>query len=346
MPDAGSALYAGISGAGNDIARAMLYYHAQHQAYDQQYQIANALSRLGVSQDGTIVPIQMDEKGKPIDKTIKPIIDPKALEPYQARNQQERVRSIGALHALSEIGQRQINRVLSQTLSDTGLTGQLKQERILQSQSRTKLNNAQLGKVLGLIPTQQPLPTGGQILAEQRSLRKERFNQRKTIADNLLNQKVTDPQMLLGGLQFNVPKPGKLYGMNDEFVDPEMDDKGNLVIPKGAKEVQLDDGTKIPIKTFNRLYPQAQKWKMLGADMPSIKAPPPHDIQTLLADPSDQKKAYFDQVYGQGAADLVISAQGKQAAQPQQAPPVDTESAEDTDTTGEEEQTPSDAGGE
>jgi hypothetical protein len=110
----------------------------------------------------------------------------------------------------------------------------------------------------------------------------------------------------------------------------------------------LDDGTKIPLPQFKRMYPQAQQWKALGTNLPSIKAPPPHDIQMLLADPTDQKKALFDQVYGNGAADLVISAQGKAAnQQPAAQTQPDTESADEYDTSGEDETPPpSDAGGE
>jgi hypothetical protein len=321
----------------------MMYYHQQHVRYDQQYGVADALSRLGVSKEGTIVPIQQDQNGKP-DKSIQPIIDPKALQLFQARTQSERIRASGALDALNRIGAKQLERALS---DPQGLTDALKGQRIQQSVSRTNLNNAQLGKVLGLIPPTQQLPTGGQILAEQRSLRKERFTQRGKLYDFFTNNGINDPQMLLGGFQVNVPVPGKIYGTNPNFIDATVDDKGNVVIPKGATEVKLDDGTKLSIKQFNRLYPQAQKWQQLGTNLPAIKTPPPHDVQMLLQDPSDQKKAYFDQVYGHGASDLVISAQGKAAAaQPaQQQEPPDTESAEDVDTSGEEEN-PADAGGE
>jgi hypothetical protein len=33
---------------------------------------------------------------------------------------------------------------------------------------------------------------------------------------------------------------------------------------------------------------------------------PKHDIKTLLEDPSDMSKKYFDQVYGKGAAAIVL----------------------------------------
>jgi sulfur carrier protein ThiS len=347
MADAGTIYYNALSGMGNDIARGMMYYHQQHVQYDQQRQLADALSRIGISPQGSIVPIQQDEKGNPVDKTIRPIIDPKSLELFQARNQRERVAAIGGLNALNRLGTQLIGKAMTQALSDQGLTGQLKQQRIQQSQSRTELNQAQLGKVLGLIPPTQPMPTGGQVLAEQRSLRKERFSQRKAIADNLLTQKVVDPEMLLGGVRFQMPKSG-FHIQEGPIVDGAVDKNGNIVPPPDATHAVLDDGTKIPLPQFKRLYPQAQQWKNLGTNLPSIKAPPPHDIQMLLADPTDQKKALFDQVYGNGAADLVISAQGKAATQqPAAQTQPDTESPDEYDTSGEDETPPpSDAGGE
>src|SRR5215471_1200384 len=148
----GAIYYHALSGLGDDIARAMQQYHQQHQMYDQQYGISDALSRLGVNQQGVIVPIQLDEKGKQLDKTVRPIIDPQALQMFQARTANDRARATGALHAINDLGTKQINRILQQTLQDQGLTGRLKAQRIKQSQSRTTLTDLQILQALGMIP--------------------------------------------------------------------------------------------------------------------------------------------------------------------------------------------------
>jgi hypothetical protein len=109
MADAGSIYYDALSGVGDDIARSMIYYHQKHQEYDKQLGVANALSRIGVDQEGRIVPIEPDAKGK-VDKSIQPILDPKAVEMFSAGNRRDWARSAGALDALTRLGMQAINR--------------------------------------------------------------------------------------------------------------------------------------------------------------------------------------------------------------------------------------------
>jgi len=349
-----------LSGVGEDVARAMIYYHQQHVKYDQSSQLADALSRLGVTPDGRIAPVQTDEKGKVVDKSVRPIIDPKSLQMFQAANQSQRVKATGALEALGKLGIQQLGKAMSEARSDQGLTGQLKAARIQTANTRGALNTIQAAKLLGKIPPVPPVPTAGQVMMEQRSLRKERFNQRKAIADSLgadKNLPITDPQMLLSGVQFKVPSSGaKGFFGGADLTDGVTDNSGNLIPPQGATTAVLDNGMEVPIKAFNRLHQQAQQWKALAAPLPQIITPPPHDMQTLLSDPSATRKALFDKHYGPGASDLVLSAQDTMTKQqtptasPQDAEAA-PESADEYDTSGEVDQTPpaeepSDAGGE
>lgn len=109
MSDAGSIYYNTLSGIGNDIAQSMYQVHREHQAYDQQYGMAEALSRIGIDSSGRIVPIVPDEKGK-TDKSIQPIVDPKALEMFKTGNRREWARSAGQLEILSRLGTSFLNR--------------------------------------------------------------------------------------------------------------------------------------------------------------------------------------------------------------------------------------------
>lgn len=109
MADAGSLYYNALSGMGNDIAQSMYQVHKQHQAYDEQYGQAEALSRIGIDPAGRIVPIMPDEKGK-VDKSIQPILDPKALEMFKTGNRREWARSAGQLEVLTRLGTSFLNR--------------------------------------------------------------------------------------------------------------------------------------------------------------------------------------------------------------------------------------------
>lgn len=115
MADAGSMYYNALSGMGEDIARGMYQYHREHQAYDQQLGIANALSRIGVNEHGNIVAIQPDANGK-VDKSIQPVLDPKARDMFTARNRQDWAKSAGALEILSRLGVSLANRMSEQNI--------------------------------------------------------------------------------------------------------------------------------------------------------------------------------------------------------------------------------------
>lgn len=102
----------GLASFGNDIATAMGQYHEEHQAYDQSLGVANALSRIGIDENGNLVPV-VDQEGKKISD-VNPVVNPKALEAFQAKNRAGWERSRGALEALSRLGVAQIGRIQSQ----------------------------------------------------------------------------------------------------------------------------------------------------------------------------------------------------------------------------------------
>ncbi len=131
MSDAGSIWFHALSGIGNNIADSIQQYHKDHQAYDEQAKMAEALSRLGVNAQGQITPIDPNSK----DKSIQPIIDPKALEIYQTNNHSQQMKNRGALEALNRIGMH----MLDQT------AGPLRQAQI---------KNAQLDNQRYTVPTQ------------------------------------------------------------------------------------------------------------------------------------------------------------------------------------------------
>jgi len=317
---AGRDLYGGISSFGNDIQRAMMYYHQQHVQYDQQMQLATALSRLGINQQGAIVPMATDEKGKPLDKNIRQIIDPQALQMFQAGNQQQRVQATGALNALNRVLMQQVGRGIGNAML---MQRPDVQARIEGQQATTRYRNLQAANLMGLLPKPTVLPTGGQILAEQRAQRREAAEQRDNIATTLFNSNIPDPQMLLQGVQF---QQRGTFGRTTNL-DSSQDKSGNWIVPPNADQVLLDNDKTLPIKTFNRLYPQAQQWRELGRPAPKTILPNnPRDIGALLTNPSDRNRAIFDGIYGPGSADAVINAQTKASAAATPSPaPADQE---------------------
>jgi hypothetical protein len=93
----------GIASFGDSIAGAMDDYHKKHVAYDQAEQLATALSRIGINEQGTLMPIDLDG-GTGKKSGVVPVIDPKALELFKAKTGREREHATGAMEALSRIG--------------------------------------------------------------------------------------------------------------------------------------------------------------------------------------------------------------------------------------------------
>ena len=121
----------GLASFGNSLGEAMLDYHKQHQQYDQQMQLAEALSRLGVNQQGQITQIDPNSK----DKSIQSIVDPKALQMFQTKSHEGQVKAAGALEA--------INRMAIHGLAP--VIGQLGQEQLKAHQLANQRYNVDVG---------------------------------------------------------------------------------------------------------------------------------------------------------------------------------------------------------
>jgi hypothetical protein len=99
----------GLASMGNDIADAMQQYHKEHEQYDQALSTADALSRLGITNDGHITPA-VDAQGKSI-QGVTPIIDSKAVDLFKTNVGSKRSEARGALQALARIGISQIDTI-------------------------------------------------------------------------------------------------------------------------------------------------------------------------------------------------------------------------------------------
>ncbi len=102
MADPG-AIYAALgANLGNQIGDAMQQYHKEHQTYDQQLGLADALSRIGVSPTGQLTSA-IGPDGKPI-KDIQPLLDSKAVDLYRTNAHGQQMKNLGAMEALNRIG--------------------------------------------------------------------------------------------------------------------------------------------------------------------------------------------------------------------------------------------------
>lgn len=126
MADAGSIYFNALSGVGSDIANSMLEYHKEHQAHDQAYGVADALSRIGIDKNtGQPVMLQFDEKGKPMNaENVIAFGNPKAIEGFKNFNRQKAAANEGAMNALSRIMASGLTRAQAAAIEDASLSGQ------------------------------------------------------------------------------------------------------------------------------------------------------------------------------------------------------------------------------
>lgn len=278
----------GLASFGQSIAGAMDEYHQRHVAADQAEAIARLLGNIGIDEQGTLTRLnKMDGKKQ---EGVRPVIAPEALELFTSRIGRKREGARGAQEALMRIAGSVISRQLGQDPLDQAAKASLIQSR----QSRTKLTDVQIGQALGLIPKVQQPPTGGQVMAEQRAQRRERFTQRKEILDSLYHKnKFLDPEMFLDDSAIKYGKSG-MFGFKETK-------------PNEATHVQVENEV-FGVKEFKRFREKAEKWKELGkAPAPQITAPP-GAMQDLIANPTPEMKAFFDTKYGKGSADTVLNA--------------------------------------
>src|SRR4029077_14340532 len=135
MADAGD-IYAqmgrNLANSIGDITDQMDTYHKEHVKYDQQYQLAEALSRMEITPQGQITQI---DPANP-DKTLQPILDKKALASFQTNNHEQMVKNAAALEAVNRMGTNLLQHgaasLRSSQIQDASLSGQRTQQIINQ----------------------------------------------------------------------------------------------------------------------------------------------------------------------------------------------------------------------
>lgn len=347
MADAGASWNAALTGLGNDWANAMNQYHKEHQAYDDAASMADALSRVGIDKQGRLTPI-MDETGKK-RADVTQVIDPKALQLFQANTAQGRAKAQGALEVLTRLGIQQAARVQAGSIG--GPKQELLNQRILQTRANTRYRNVATAQLLNLLPPKPAaVPTGNAILANQRALIKSAETGQKRIEDKFAARWYPDPSVFVDPTEwkYGVEKTTHgLFGSGKKTTYEPTD-------PESATHVQIAPGKWIPKADATELAPQVAKWRELGNQAEALKKQTedmsqkwmtlPENkraaaAQFLLQNPTPQMKGFFDQRFGQGAADAVINAAAQAKPQPTPTPTPETETADEQSTAGEEEDT-------
>ena len=218
----------GLASMGDSIASGMLQYHREHQAYDQQAQLAEALSRLGINAQGQITQIDPENK----DKTVQPIIDKKALETFQTKSHEGQVKATGALEA--------INRIALHGLAP--IVGQLGQEQLKAHQQANQRYDVQAGG--------QTIPaTAGQAI--QAGMERERIDLAKTPKSPTQHQTFLERMKLDESLQkkiqsspeFNFQKKYNVFPsqvLHPDVIDPAKQQYSLFFKPdKNADAVQV-----------------------------------------------------------------------------------------------------------
>jgi len=122
----------GISSFADSIAMAMGDYHKKHVAYDQADQLAQALSRIGVSEQGKLVQLN-DETGK-AKKDVVPVIDSEAYDRFRTNVASKREAAAEGMNALSRIGLSTLataqREQVQKMIDESGLSGEYKRAAI------------------------------------------------------------------------------------------------------------------------------------------------------------------------------------------------------------------------
>jgi hypothetical protein len=146
MPNSGDYWSVNLRHLADSLSDDINDYHKQHVQYDQQYQIGEALSRLGISDTGQLTPIDPND---PNSKSLQPIINPKALEPFQAKNNRERARLQGGIEALNRLGVGTAQRLIAQKLDEQSIESRQAQELFPLKKTQEELQNKHLEKLIG-----------------------------------------------------------------------------------------------------------------------------------------------------------------------------------------------------
>jgi hypothetical protein len=288
--------------------------------------------------------------------TGKPFIADKDWQEYHHHSDKQRAVlggiMIGGMKVLGQAQKSAQDVVTSQTKK------QLMEARTRNVDTRTDQTKIAIRQALGLIPKPQQPPTAGQIMLHQRSQYRAMVDQQKaaqTQRDKIetmfsKNHQIEDPSTLLNQQDWQYGTKKDVKNFIGNVTEP------NKFLPTGPDQPAADyvkvPGLPKPIPTDQAfsLQKKAIQWQQLGdvaSTKPTMPPPitaPPDKMQMLLTNPTPQNKAYFDQVYGQGAADTVIGAQGIKDPNTQPAPAATPEQPEDTSSEEEPPTEPPDTG--
>jgi hypothetical protein len=248
----------GLASFGQNMASAMADYHKKHVAYDEQLQLAQALSRIGINPQGQITTIDPENK----DKSITPIIDKKAYDQFITATQQGRERNAGAIEAMNRMAMHGLSQVI----------GPLGQANLQQEQARSTMykraadspivedasGNRFMQTPGGLHPVTGGATTAAEAGRAQRHNVNTAIKLRKQIGDEIKNS------------AFGVAPEDFL---RDDVVPGTMDDKG-VFAPlaqgqQGGNAVGIPDGaggfTPFSMQDWTKFRGKAAQYQKLGA---------------------------------------------------------------------------------
>lgn len=259
MADAGDIWFRALSGVGNNIADSMQQYHKEHQAYDQQAGIAQAMSRLGVNQQGQITTIDPENP----DKTIQPLVDKKASEMFLSNNHAQQQKNLGAMEALNRIGMS----IASQSV------GPMQAAKLQQERAQATLYQKAVDQPFGRLGTGETVintPHGASIEGGRgtASLTAEAGRAARFQANTALKaRKDLMSQFATQFGQYGVDSPNEF--LQDNLQAGNVDKKG--VFTKlgegetGGSHIRLgDDGAVLTKDQFIQGRRQAMEWQKLG----------------------------------------------------------------------------------
>lgn len=221
----GSMYHNALAGVGNDIARAMMYYHAQHQIYNQQMGVANALSRIGVGPQGNLTNA-FDQDGNPI-KGVNPIIDKNALQQFQTNNHAGQIQATGALQALNRLGVQQMGKAMQAQVRSNATNQAMAQGPVTATDAlgRSYIFNPKTGAYQ--TNTALPRDTSGMTATQQ-------VNMQKSLAAQQQAAQTTAQKTFASTLKSNGLSPNALF-------DPDKQEQGYYSSGTGFQAVDPED---------------------------------------------------------------------------------------------------------
>lgn len=362
---------------GNDIARAMMYYHQRHVAANVSSSLLDAFSRLGVSPQGNFVST-VDAQGKPI-KGVEPLLSKGARDSIMQSIGTDRNTAIGVGRVLNDLLAKHAARTMDINARAMAPQTPLNQARTVQALTRAALTKTQQDQLLGQLPP-PPIkpPTGSQIMRQQTAQQKELLAQHKSLLDQQKNigntlatqivgdtnyggkASLVDPSVLLDDSNIKYGQPGGAFDKKNFYEKTDDKDITHVMIPGGA-----DNGKNLvmPIKQFDRLRNLAERWQGLGQQAQTIQdntlpalqkqhaafneawmsqSPQQQQnlINNLVRNPTPVNKAKVDSWFPGAADQLIQAATGGQAPAPTPSPSAAPEDTSDQTDTGSEEQAP------